>query len=915
MQFFRKFTRRGPEETEGDPQSQEPEYGGRRAPFNPLGQSQEEERPPRFADGETVLGSWVVRGDLVKKEGRPAVDPRIGAGGFGEVYAVECRTTGARFALKVAHPSKFGTEDVLRELRAWMNLPPHPHILPCSFFRTCGDETYIFMQLETGGSLQEWVGKLRAGVARSTLAEMLAVSAGMAEGLHVAHARGLAHLDFKPANVILTERGIPRVTDFGAASFLRKDALGAGRIYRSRMYMAPEQAPEYAGNQPDHLTDIWCWGVTVLMLFHGGRSWERGPEAPKALERLLGGSDWVCRPPAALVDILHGCLRTEPNRRWPSFVEILARLGEAYRVECGSPAPSLAKGWDSGFIVKEYCRATASGGVWDDPRALLATAFERAGRPRSAAAAAARHEAPDSSPQARAVADLMVLSEATSLWEGLLAAGDLDAGIALERIDATKSLVHRHLGDDPGALGMALRTVERVRGREPGPKRDSILALALADLGTAYSALGCHQEARECCREAATLQEHLARGGLDIADDRVAVCVNESAALHALGDHEGCIEACDRALGVLGDLPEARRRSTKAAEAKVRTNMATALAAQGIFHRALEMAAVAERLWGQLCASGQAPLLQLADALLNSASMMMTMGEVAAALPKYKEAIRVCEEAGRQGDEAAGERLAIALRQGAGCLGEAGHLDEAHAMSFAAIKQIELLVGKGCRSLVGELAEAYTGQAMVELGRGRPEEALGQLDLATAIRRRQVEDEGRTDLADDFARSCLNLGSLLKELGRVGESVPWLEKSLRIREQLVEECGRKDLATELALSCIGVAVARRAENRLEDAVKSYERAMAVLTALVQQGRSDLRGDLARPRAYRAELLILLGRHAEGCAEARAAVAVLAEEVDRTGRNDLRDALDYCRASEAMNSCPGRSNPGGMRGDR
>ncbi|HPO36588.1 MAG TPA: protein kinase, partial [Kiritimatiellia bacterium] len=95
--------------------------------------------------GQTILDDYVV-------------DRVLGEGGMGIVYLVHSRTSQRQFAVKRATGLKESDRrNFLSELQTWIDLPEHPNIVPCRFFRTVGDEVLIFAEYVQGGSLKEWI--------------------------------------------------------------------------------------------------------------------------------------------------------------------------------------------------------------------------------------------------------------------------------------------------------------------------------------------------------------------------------------------------------------------------------------------------------------------------------------------------------------------------------------------------------------------------------------------------------------------------------------------------------------------------------------------------------------------------------------------------------------------------------------
>ena len=119
------------------------------------------------------------------------VERQLGHGGMGDVYLVRSRSGGERLAVKRILPSLVRKakhrQAFLGELRTWIDLPEHPHVTSCRFFRTVENQVIVFAEYVDGGSLEHWIrnGKL------STVEQVLDVAIQFAWGLEAAHAHGL----------------------------------------------------------------------------------------------------------------------------------------------------------------------------------------------------------------------------------------------------------------------------------------------------------------------------------------------------------------------------------------------------------------------------------------------------------------------------------------------------------------------------------------------------------------------------------------------------------------------------------------------------------------------------------------------------------------------------------------------------
>jgi serine/threonine-protein kinase len=273
-----------------------------------------------------------VVGELL--EGRYRVRGKLGAGGMGEVFAVE-DGDGRTLALKILH--RFLARDAefaarfRREARAIARLA-HSHLVAIHDVGVLADgRPYLAMELVAGQSLAE---RLRQR-GRPPLPWSLRLLAQLAAAIDHAHARGVLHRDLKPENLMLRAGSDELVVlDFGLAKIVAPDyaeSLGAtplGDVLASAAYMAPEQL--FAGAVPlplDGRCDLYAIGCIGYELatgappFSGGRvdlmhaHLSLAPVAPRARCP-------EAEIPPALEALLLRCLAKEPARRFQSGREL-----------------------------------------------------------------------------------------------------------------------------------------------------------------------------------------------------------------------------------------------------------------------------------------------------------------------------------------------------------------------------------------------------------------------------------------------------------------------------------------------------------------------------------------------------------------------------------------------------------------
>ena len=156
-------------------------------------------------------------------------------------------------------------------------------------------------------------------------ASVLALAAGLAEGLIAIHAAGVIHRDLKPSNVLLAQDG-PRIIDFGISSAAEATALtGTGFMIGSPGFMSPEQAE---GLTVGPASDIFSLAGVLIYAARGEGPFGSGDTAA-LLYRVVHGKPNIDYVPDNLRPLIKRSLSRDPRRR-PTATEFLSELSAAY---------------------------------------------------------------------------------------------------------------------------------------------------------------------------------------------------------------------------------------------------------------------------------------------------------------------------------------------------------------------------------------------------------------------------------------------------------------------------------------------------------------------------------------------------------------------------------------------------------
>jgi eukaryotic-like serine/threonine-protein kinase len=277
-----------------------------------------------------------MNGELVA--GRYELQEVVGTGGMSSVYRAVDTLLERNVALKILHPH-YGedaeyVERFRREARSVAQLS-HPNIVTVIDRGEADGQQYIVFEYVDGESLKQLVDRTGPLPARRAVELGLQV----AEALAFAHNAGLVHRDVKPQNVLVTEDGEAKVTDFGIARSLDVEhgVTQTGTVLGTSNYLSPEQA---RGQTVTPATDVYSLGVVLYELLTGevpfpGENFVAvamkhiNEEPPSLLER---------RPdvPMRLVAAIDRALAKDPVQRFPSMGAFCTEL-RACLAELGTP--------------------------------------------------------------------------------------------------------------------------------------------------------------------------------------------------------------------------------------------------------------------------------------------------------------------------------------------------------------------------------------------------------------------------------------------------------------------------------------------------------------------------------------------------------------------------------------------------
>ena len=253
---------------------------------------------------------------------------KIGVGGMADVYKGEDTLLGRPVAIKILH-SNFASDDEFvsrfkREAQAAGKLN-HPNIVNMYDVGYDQGMHYIIMEYVDGETLKEYITRHH----RLSSDEGVKITIAIGEGLEHAHAMGNVHCDIKPHNVIITNTGRVKVTDFGIARAMNttNTVMYTNSIMGSAHYLSPEQA---SGKPVDGNTDIYSLGVVLYEMLTGKVPFEGETPIAVALkhvrEKVIPPTRYNPSIPPLLEAVVMKALAKNPVDRFDSISEMMGDL-------------------------------------------------------------------------------------------------------------------------------------------------------------------------------------------------------------------------------------------------------------------------------------------------------------------------------------------------------------------------------------------------------------------------------------------------------------------------------------------------------------------------------------------------------------------------------------------------------------
>lgn len=258
---------------------------------------------------------------------RYELQEKVGEGGMSLVYKARDKKLNRFVAVKILKQEFIDNEDIVdkfkKEATAIANLND-PYIVNVLDVGSQENYNYIVMEYVKGKTLKEIIrekGRISYDLA-------LDFSVQIAKALDCAHKNNIIHRDIKPQNILVTEEGVLKVTDFGIAKSTNSSTItNTSNVIGSAHYFSPEQAK---GNYIDSRTDLYSLGVVIYEMVTGRVPFDADSPVSVALkhiqEEVVPPKNINSAVPESLNKLILKAMEKEQIKRYQSAKEMLVDL-------------------------------------------------------------------------------------------------------------------------------------------------------------------------------------------------------------------------------------------------------------------------------------------------------------------------------------------------------------------------------------------------------------------------------------------------------------------------------------------------------------------------------------------------------------------------------------------------------------
>ena len=258
---------------------------------------------------------------------------KIGNGGMAMVYRAKDQILNRFVAVKILRDEFTTDEEFIKrfsiEAQSAASIT-HPNIVSVYDVGNEGNLYFIVMELIKGKTLKEIIIE-EGGALPWKWSTNIAIQ--IASALETAHKNNIVHRDIKPHNIIITEDGIAKVTDFGIAKAVSNSTITAfGSTIGSVHYFSPEHAK---GGYTDSKSDLYSLGVVMYEMLTGRVPFDADTPVSVALKHMqeepVAPIEINEKIPSSLNDIILKAMRKDTTIRYQSATEMLRDLNRALK--------------------------------------------------------------------------------------------------------------------------------------------------------------------------------------------------------------------------------------------------------------------------------------------------------------------------------------------------------------------------------------------------------------------------------------------------------------------------------------------------------------------------------------------------------------------------------------------------------